>query len=201
MVRSILFLFPAVLTSLIPVCGSINECNKLSFLVYKGADQIGKLHIIQLIEPNRITYTLTSDVSIDLIVEFNIEETIKDVFEKGHLQSSVHTRYVNGTLKEKNTLDKVDNGYKLMDRDGSEKHLKQVIKGSVLSLYFVEPIFDRLVYSENFQQLVELQKTASHTYSVKLPNGSVTTYSYKDSKMDSVVSQTRFGVIKFLCQK
>ncbi|MBA4057023.1 MAG: hypothetical protein C0490_20075, partial [Marivirga sp.] len=83
MALSIPFSFIAVFISLMPVCRYTKECNTLNFLVYKGADRIGTLRISQQMEPERITYTLVSDVSIDLIVEFNIEETIKDVFEKG----------------------------------------------------------------------------------------------------------------------
>lgn len=201
MVKSVPFFLIVVFSVLVPVRGSTTECNTLNFLVFKGADQIGTLAISQLIESNRITYTLTSDVSIDLIVEFNIEETIKDVFEKGYLKSSTHTRYVNETLRASNTLIRLDSVYKITDSDATVKYVKEDIQVSILSLYFDEPISGQLVYSESFRDLVKLTKVTNHTYSVELPNGNVTTYYYKDNRMQSVVSQTRFGTIKFLCQR
>jgi hypothetical protein len=172
----------------------------MNFLVYKGADRIGTLRITQLIESDRVTYTLVSDVSIDLLVEFNIEETITDVFENGYLQSSDHTRYVNETLRASNTLVRSDSVYKITDSDASIKYLKEGIQASVLSLYFHEPVSGQLAYSENFRELIKLKEVAAHTYSVELPNGTMTTYYYRNARMQSVVSQTRFGTIKFVRQ-
>jgi len=200
MTKSIPFSLILVFISLIPVFGSPTECTILNFLVYKGADPVGTLRVSQLIESERITFILVSDVSIDLIVEFNIEETIKDVFEKGCLQSSNHTRYVNKTLRANNTLVRSERGYKITDSDAVVKHVNEDIRVTVLSLYFDEPVSGQLAYSENFRELVTLQKVAEHTYTVELPNGNTTTYYYKDDKMQSVVSQTRFGIIKFVCQ-
>lgn len=201
MVKSVPFFLIVVFSLLIPARGSSNECNTLNFLVYKGPNQIGTLRISQLVESNRITYTLTSDVSIDLIVEFNIEETIKDVFEKGYLKSSTHTRYVNETLRANNTLVRLDSVYKITDSETAVKYIREKIQVSVLSLYFEEPVSGQLIYSENFRELVKLKKVAEHTYSVELPNGNITTYYYKNNQIQSVASQTRFGIIKFICQK
>ncbi len=176
------------------------EYRKLTFLVYKGSEQVGTLHVSELVELSRTTYTLTSDVNIDLIIEFNIEETIKDIFENGRLLSSVHTRYVNETLRANNTANHIDGKYKLVDVDASVKYLKEKIEVTVLSLYFQEPRPDQLVYSENFQQMVKLRQEGNHTYSIALPNGNTTTYRYREGKMQSVTSQTRFGEIKFVSQ-
>lgn len=201
MVKPVPLFLIVVFSLLVPVRASTTEYNTLKFLVFKGADQIGTLDISQLIESSRITYTLTSDVSIDLIVEFNIEETIKDVFEKGYLKSSTHTRYVNETLRANNTLIRLDSVYKITDSDAAVKYIKENIRVSVLSLYFEEPVPGQFIYSENFRELVKLKEVAEHTFTVELPNGNITTYYYKNNRIQSVSSQTRFGIIKFICQK
>jgi len=174
------------------------ESQTLDFVVYKGNDQIGTLSISRIVNDTRTTYSLTSSVTIDMLVDFRIIENITDVFDQGTLTSSRHTRHVNGTLRASNKAERYDHRYKLTNTNAEIRYMEDPIELSILSLYFHEPVMNQEIYSQNFQQLLVTRKTKAHTYTFDLPNGNVTTYSYKLGKLSAVESNTRFGVIKFI---
>ena len=112
----------------------------LDFLVFKGNNEVGKLRAIKTIEPNRIVCSLYSDVKINAIIEVNVIENIKNVFQNNELLSSTHKRFVNGNLKVDNTLSRKQNVYQKKKKNNSSNLLNITISKCVLSLYFEEPV-------------------------------------------------------------
>jgi hypothetical protein len=47
-------------------------------------------------------------------------------------------------------------------------------------LYFQEPVDIKQVYSDNFQQFVDIEKKPEGYYKIKLPDGNSNNYYYKD---------------------
>ena len=74
------------------------------FGVYFGSKKVGTLIAEKITNHQITTYAIHSEVKINLIIELKIEESIKDVFTKDLLISSVHTREVNDVQKAKNTV-------------------------------------------------------------------------------------------------
>ena len=174
-------------------------CRKLDFVVFKGDDQVGTLTANEKIEGKRTTYSLLSHVTIRLLFTFKIIENINNVFENGHLKSSVHTRHINGSLKTENRIQRIDsNAYTMTDADKTVKHINEAIHNTILELYFKEPIETQRRYSENFQQLLLVKKTDAHVYTVELPNGNVTTYHYNQGVLALAETKASWGVLKFI---
>lgn len=171
--------------------------NTLHFTVYVGSDKAGTLVITKHDEGEKTSYHLHSTVRVNLLVGIDVEEDIKDVFVKGLLQQSEHTRFVNNTQRIKNSLAYINKKY-VLSRNGKENStLLAPIRVSIASLYFAEPSLPTHVYSQGFQQLLALKSTKQHTYSLKLPNGTTTEFQYEKGELLRVISDNAWGEIRF----
>ncbi|HTF81726.1 MAG TPA: DUF6134 family protein, partial [Cytophagales bacterium] len=182
--------------------GSFKETSTRSshihFLVKIGNNEVGTLEAIQAIENEKVSYFLHSEVQVGMLFNLKIQEKISDVFERGNLSHSTHTRYINGDLKSNNSALWNGNSYLLKNKNQHQKHLKDSIYASVLSIYFREPKDSEILFSHSFQELLVLRKTGTHKYMVKLPNGNITSYLYKNGRLEVVESTTNWGVIQFV---
>lgn len=66
-------------------------------------------------------------------------------------------------------------------KEGKELQLKPApILYNMSSLYLVEPIKIRKVYSDVFQEFLEIITLAPHHYKIRLPDGNYNEYFYKN---------------------
>ena len=170
---------------------------EILFSVYVGQDKVGTLLVNKKAEGHRTVYQLYSMVSVKLLVGIEIEENIRDVFVNGFLQNSEHKRLVNNTQRVKNTLLYVNQKYELSRNDKKHSVLTTPIRSSIASLYFSEPILPVDVYSQNFLQIIPLQKKDKHRYELKLPNGASAEYQYENGALVRVLSHNAWGELRF----
>ena len=170
---------------------------EILFSVYVGQDKVGTLLVNKKAEGHRTVYQLYSMVSVKLLVGIEIEENIRDVFANGFLQTSEHKRLVNNTQRVKNTLRYVNQKYELSRNEKMHSTLTTPIRSSIASLYFSEPILPVDVYSQNFLQIIPLQKKDKHRYELKLPNGASAEYQYENGALVRVLSHNAWGELRF----
>lgn len=179
-------------------CHVIAETSdRIGFTVHVGADKAGKLLITKQEHGDKISYHLHSEVSVKLLVGIDIEEDIQDIFVSGLLQTSEHTRFINGSQRIKNSLQYAQQKYMLRKNDKACGYLSTPIRTSVTSLYFAEPLMPVQVYSQSFQQLIALKKTGLHSYILKLPNGATTEYFYDKGMLIRVIANNAWGEVRF----
>jgi hypothetical protein len=65
------------------------------------------------------------------------------------------------------------------------------------AMYFVEPVFYHQVFSEAYQQFVQVQKTDNNRYMVQFPDGNKSYYSYSHGICTLIEAHTTVGVIQF----
>ncbi len=171
---------------------------KLNFGVYHGSKKIGSLYIHRNTDGKRVNYTLHSEVTITLLMDFKIVENISDLFEDGNLKTSYHTRHVNNMLKAKNTASRGATAYVLTKDGKHDKYVKEWITETVATLYFREPKENARIYSQNHQQILVIKKSATNAYRLDLPDGNNTTFEYLNGKLRTVVSNTTLGSVKFV---
>jgi hypothetical protein len=130
---------------------------------------------------------VASDVKMRFIfsIQVNIREDAH--YRNGMLMSSHVSRMVNGKQKA-NKITKACNGcYQLTD-DGEVKSINQKqINNNLTLMYLQEPVGLSQVYSDNFQQFVQVKQVDSHTYRINLPDGNYNFYTYTNgvcSKVD-----------------
>ncbi len=168
------------------------------FGVYFGSKKVGTLIAEKITNHQIITYAIHSEVKINLIIELKIEESIKDVFTKDLLISSVHTREVNDVQKVKNTVVNQGDTYFFNSDNKPTGGTSEQITATICSLYFNEPVNETVIYSESYQQLITITSSKPNTYEMQLPNGTTTTYKYTGPKLMSVFSNTTWGDLKFV---
>jgi hypothetical protein len=179
------------------VLGTSKQVNQQQFKVVMQGKNIGMLSTSQIIENSRITYLLHSSVKLEVLVKVSITENISDAFEHDVLVKSIQKRTVNDKVKSDNILQKNETGYQLINTSGEITQLTASITQSILSLYYEEPTDGDLVYSENFQQILPVQKIGQGKYCLELPNGNTSTYIYEKGKLQQVESQTIWGKVVF----
>lgn len=180
------------------VFGSFKKTQQFQLKVMKGNELIGFIHTAEVVQNNKAAYFLQSNVDVNVLVKVNIAESISDVFEANQLTHSVHTRHINGKLKAGNTLKKQTSGYELTTYNNHVTHLNGLITYSVLSLYYHEPAQGDQVYSQSFGIVVGVQKVGPGKYCLELPNGYTTTYTYDKGLLQTVETQTKWGVVLFV---
>lgn len=182
------------------VCRAQTETitSEARFRVERNGDRIGFLSISCKRDGERVTYSLTSDVSVEFLFDIDIEERIVDVFESGSLFSSSHKRFVNGVLKSEHSVHREPEGYRAMDRHDDLNVLEGDITCTVLSIYFQEPEDGERAYSHNYRRMLRLESSGAHRYVVELPNGLTTRYSYREGLLQEVESGNYLGTVRFV---
>lgn len=175
-----------------------NTSSVQNFVVYYKSSKVGTLKTIQTKKDTEVSYHLHSEVKIMMVAEVNIVEDMKDIFKDGKLENSVYRRSINKDEKANNTVVREPAGY-VISKDGKKQNvMKGPIDLTVMSLYYQEPADQAMIYSQSFQQVLKIKKLQPHLYELKIPNGSSTTYQYKDGKLQTVVSDTKWGKVKFV---
>ncbi|GIL21977.1 MAG: hypothetical protein BroJett042_04900 [Bacteroidota bacterium] len=172
--------------------------SRLQLAVVHNGDSVGSLLIEQRIHGDETTYTLTSQVSVQFLVQFLVEEQIVDVFNDGLLVHSSHQRHINGVLKATHALTRKADKYQVVDKDNRFYQLHEKILATVVSIYFHEPHPGQWVYSQNYKKLLPLEKTGEGCYRIQLPNGTTSKYRYLSGVLSEVETNTHIGTLKFI---
>ncbi|MCE7862051.1 MAG: hypothetical protein DYG99_00770 [Bacteroidetes bacterium CHB5] len=172
--------------------------SRLQLAVVHNGDSVGSLLIEQRVHGNKTTYTLTSQVSVQFLFQFLVEEQIVDVFNDGLLVHSSHQRHINGVLKATHALTRKADKYQVVDKDNRFYQLNEKILATVVSIYFHEPNQGQWVYSQNYKKLLPLEKTGEGCYRIQLPNGTTSKYRYLSGVLSEVETNTHIGTLKFI---
>lgn len=168
-----------------------------SYSVYHNSKKVGTVTTTKVINDKKITYSLLSDVKIDLIIDISIVEQITDVFESDQLNNSSHSRKINTVEKVNNTASWNGKLYQLAKNGKQGNTITEKIKTTVMSLYYSEPADLTKVYSQNAQQVCTIKKRQAHIYDLQLPDGKTTRYKYSSGKLYAVESNTSWGKVSF----
>lgn len=173
--------------------------NSLSYAVYYEAKKVGSLSANRSVKGNVINYSLSSNVKVNVVKEYNIIEKINEEFKEDKLQSSIHTRHVNSAEKANNKAIRYKTCYKLTG-DKHTDSLSAWILQTTLTLYFHEPTDKQEIYSQNYRKLITIKKVKEGLYELPLPNGKKAKYHYKAGKLIMLESSSFFGDVKFVLE-
>ena len=165
------------------------------FEVFHNNQKVGVIYISRTVYDDTLNYQLYSDVTIEGIVKVRIEESISNVYVQGYLHSASHHRNIHNISDQYNQIWRDQHGYH--SSTGKWKHSHDPIRNSVLQLYFEEPNQVPIVYSEQSQNLITLNKTGQQQYRVTQPNGNYADYLYTSTGLQTVHSVTQWGEVTF----
>ena len=146
-------------------------------------------------------YKLESKVKVKMLMTFTAESFEEIKYENGVLVYSSLFRKLNGSEKNNKRMFITTAGYEVQTGDKRQSLSLNRIHESTLTLYHKEPVGLQRIYSDNFQQYLELKKITDHRYHLIFPDGSWSEYSYSNGVCTAVyVNNPLFTLVMQLKQ-
>lgn len=156
-----------------------------TYQIKRNGNQIGAMQFHQKKEGDETFLKMDSKVKTRFIFEIDVQTLDQAHFKNGILiYSSVH-RKVNGKEKESKETKLLHQNYQLLA--GSKKTITNTpINYNMMLLYCQEPVHLSQVYSDSFQQMLTVYKTAPHSYRIDLPDGNYNSYYFQNGTCKKV---------------
>ena len=170
------------LTLLVVLLGTIISTNaqekKLEYNIKRNGDVVGNIHFIQGIAGNRTVLTMESEVNTRFILNFKAKAKEEVIYDNGIMTWSSIFRKLNGNVKVDKKTKANGSAYIVYKGSKTETLNSYPIRYNMLSVYIIEPVNITKVYSDNFQQQIDIQKIDDHHYKIKFPDGNYNEYFY-----------------------
>jgi Domain of unknown function (DUF6134) len=170
------------LTLLVVLLGTMISANaqekKLEYNIKRNGDVVGNIHFIQGIAGNRTVLTMESEVNTRFIFNFKAKAKEEVIYDNGIMTWSSIFRKLNGNVKVDKKTKANGSAYTVYKGSKTEMLNNYPIRYNMLSVYIIEPVNVTKVYSDNFQQQIDIQKVDDHHYKIKFPDGNYNEYFY-----------------------
>lgn len=163
----------------------------------QGGNSIGWVKIDKNDSANNCLITLGSEIKKRMIFLFTIIENQEVLFQNGLMMRSYVYRRINKDIKANKRTSFQGTHYQVTKETTSNQVALNRIDYNFLSLYFLEPVNIKQVYSDNFEQLLNIEKISDY-YKIKLPDGNTTTYYYTNGVCSKVKVEQSLFTIEFV---
>jgi len=170
--------FFATLVLFLVISPAFSQEKKLEYRIKRNGDEVGTIRFSQIIAGNRTTLRLESEVKTRFIFTFSAKAKEEAIYDYGIMVWSSIYRKLNGNIKADKKTKAIGNSYTVFNGDKKETVNNYPVRYNMLSVYVLEPVSVSKVYSDNFQQLVDIIKTGDHVYEIKFPDGNYNEYHY-----------------------
>ena len=140
----------------------------------------GTLVLNREADSGRLHIKIVTHVSTRILFRIAVKSIEEAVFEKGSLIYSSLYREVNGEEKVNQQLQLSGASYRLIGKETIADLPVFPIRFCILLLYCQEPVNIKQVYSDNYNQYLEIKKAGQNKYQVIFPNGNSNYYCYKN---------------------
>ncbi|HEY5774087.1 MAG TPA: DUF6134 family protein [Chitinophagaceae bacterium] len=159
------------------LCVSAQE-KKFTYNIKRNGDIVGNIQFVQSIVGSRTLLTMESEVNTRFIFNFKAKAKEEVIYDNGIMTWSSIFRKLNGTIKVDKKTKANGSAYTVYKGSKTETLNNYPIRYNMLSVYIIEPLNITKVYSDNFQQQIDIQKIADHHYKIKFPDGNYNEYFY-----------------------
>ena len=188
----------ALLITLICFNVKMSHAEALSYSVFKGGDKIGNININRKTNNNITEYFFESNVKLRFIISIEVYDKMKVIFQGPHMLEAQLYRTLNGKVKVNNLATWNGSYYDMKNKDNEKSTIKQMITLATANLYYTEPKNISHVFSEKFQQMIPIKPIGNKKYTLELPGGNKTTYSYANGVCQMVEADTDWATLKFV---
>ena len=168
--------------------GALAQEQTVKYNVLHSGKVVGQMNLYQKRQGDELYLKMISEVKMRFIFSVKVEIQEESTFNNGKLMSSQVCRNVNGSEKCNRQTKAVASGYQTTAEGKCGKTVDQKqIAANLMLLYCHEPADRAQVYSDNFQQFLQVKQVSSHVYRIDLPDGNYNFYSYTNgvcSKVD-----------------
>ncbi len=168
--------------------GALAQEQTVKYNVLHSGKVVGHMNLYQKRQGDELYLKMISEVKMRFIFSVKVEIQEESTFNNGKLISSQVCRNVNGSEKCNRQTKAVASGYQTIAEGKCGKTVDQKqIAANLMLLYCREPADQAQVYSDNFQQFLQVKQVSPHVYRIDLPDGNYNFYSYTNgvcSKVD-----------------
>jgi hypothetical protein len=164
-------------------------------VLYKGKN-VGTMYLTQIQSGDALLVKVTSNVQMHMLMSIKVNVTEEASYHQDKLIYSSVYREVNGRLKA-NRQTKYCNGCYEIITEGKRTVLKKTgINYNLVRLYCKEPVNITQVYSDAFQQFLNLKAIGIHIYKLELPDGNYNVYHFQNGICNRVEVHNTFYTIQ-----
>jgi hypothetical protein len=167
---------------------------------YKGKN-VGVMLLYQKKTGGDVYMKTVANVKMNLIVNIRVNTEEESFFQNGKLVSSSLSRKVNGKEKVNKQTKAIADGYQTFSFGKQGSAVNKAIDYNFSLLYCIEPVDKQAIYSDNFQQFINIQKVADHKYKIELPDGNYNYYSFQNGICSNVELHHTFYTIQVALKK
>ena len=151
---------------------------RLEYNIKRNGNVVGTIIFTHGITSNRTVFTMESEVNTRFIFNFKAKAREEAIYDDSILTWSSVYRKLNDNVKVDKKTKANGNVYTVYKGSKTETLNNYPIRYNMLSIYVIEPLNIPKVYSDNFQQQLDIQKIADHHYKIKFPDGNYNEYFY-----------------------
>ncbi len=157
---------------------AFSQSNQLRYSINRKGSQVGTISFFQQFAGNKKIFRTESEVKTRMLFLFTAIGREESVYENGVLQSSSVYQKLNGSerLNKKTML--VGRNYVVYNGKHPETLANYPISYNMICLFAMEPSAVTKVYSDRFQQFLDIQPVRNHQYRVRFPDGNYNEYFY-----------------------
>lgn len=157
----------------------------ITYNILQNDNVIGQMQFNQKRIGDDLYLKMTSRVKARLVFAICIDSEENSHFNNNKLISSSLSRYTNGKQKAKKQTLLLNNNYQAKSEDKTIV-INNTINYNLMLLYCNEPVNLSQVYSDNYQQFLEIRKIGPHAYRVALPDGNYNDYTFDNGECREV---------------
>src|SRR3954469_5973898 len=164
-------------------------------VLYKGKN-VGTMYLTQIQTGDALLVKITSSVKMQMLMSIKVNVAEEASYRQDKLLYSSVYREVNGRQKA-NRQTKYCNGCYEIVTEGKKSILNKTgINYNLVRLYCKEPVNISQVYSDAFQQFLNIEPLAAHKYKLELPDGNYNVYYYQNGICTKVEVHNTFYMIQ-----
>ena len=186
-----LFRSLAFLSMLFFQIASLKAQDELKYIVVRNGKVIGWTKITRTNVDQRVDIKLESEVKTTFVFQFVVKAVEQATFSNGNLVYSSQFRKLNADVKENKSMKLTSRGYVVYRGNDTQPLPFAGLRNHMLGLYFAEPSQELKVYSDSFQQILNIEKLAEGAYKIRLPDGNSCSYYYKNGLCTSIKIDSR----------
>ncbi|MBO9617089.1 MAG: hypothetical protein J7619_30660 [Dyadobacter sp.] len=162
-----------------------------TFDVVMAGHTIGSVKVLPQDDGARLRKRIEAEFSVPFYSGSFVSE---NQFSDGALHSSLTEQTVNGKRREQTVTTRLASQHYRFDlSEKADRNRKwevvAPIAHTITGLYYQEPAQVQMVYSEKFGAMCKVRKLGNGSYSVELPNGKESVYSYEHGHCVRVMTE------------
>jgi hypothetical protein len=171
---------------------ALPQSTKLEYSITRKGNNIGTMSFSRHLSGNKTIFKIESNVKARLIFVITVKALEEAIYENGIMTWSFLYRKMNGTEKVNKKTTLLGNNYVIIKGHHSETLNTYPIRYNMICLYLNEPTDIPKVYSDNFQQFLDIETLGDHHYKISFPDGNFNEYYYTNGLCSKVEVNHRF---------